>query len=129
MGKLPGQIMRFGMVGITATATHITTAMLLVEWAHLEPLKANFFAFSLAVLVSFGGHYHWTFKASTPYSSSFPRFSAIALLGMGFNQTIIFSVVNLLGLDYRFGLAAVIMVVPVISFMANKLWAFQAIND
>ena len=90
---------------------------------------ANLFAFSLALLISFTGNYHWTFKASTPYTSAFPRFFTIALLGLGLNQTIMFSVVSLLALDYRLGLAAVIMVVPSISFMANKLWAFQAIND
>jgi putative flippase GtrA len=121
--------MRFGLVGITATATHITTVLVLVEWSNWRPLWANFFAFSLALLVSFGGHYHWTFKASTPYASAFPRFSSIALLGLGLNQIIMFSVVSLLALNYRLGLAAVIMVVPFISFMANKLWAFQSIKD
>lgn len=129
MGPLHGQIMRFGLVGITATATHLATILVLVEWSGWSPLWANLLAFSLAVLVSFGGHYHWTFEASTSYSAAFPRFCITALLGLGLNQTIMFSVVSLLGLDYRLGLAAVIMVVPCISFMANKLWAFQPINN
>lgn len=129
MRELRDQIMRFGLVGITATATHITTVLVLVEWSNWGPLWANLFAFLLAVLVSFEGHYHWTFKASPPYTSAFPKFLVIALLGLGLNQTILFSVVSLLALDYRLGLAAVIIVVPSITFMANKLWAFQAIKN
>lgn len=129
MGQLQGQIMRFGLVGITATTTHLATVLVLVEWSGWSPLWANLLAFSLAVLVSFSGHYHWTFKATTPYSAALPRFFTIALLGLGLNQTIMFSVVSLLGLDYRLGLGAVIMVVPAISFMANKLWAFQPVNN
>lgn len=128
MGKLPGQIVRFGLVGIMATATHIITVLVLVEESKWGPLWANLFAFSLAILVSFRGHYHWTFKVSTPYTFAFPRFFTIVLLGLGLNQTIMFSVVSLLGLNYRLGLAAVIMVVPPISFMVTKLWAFQSIK-
>lgn len=126
MRDLRTQIMRFGLVGITATATHIGTVLLLVERGGREPLTANFIAFALAVLVSFWGHYHWTFKTSTPYRSAFPRFFAIAVLGLGLNQTIMFSAVTILTLDYRLGLTAVIMLVPALSFIANKLWTFQA---
>jgi putative flippase GtrA len=117
--------MRFGLVGSTATATHILTVLLLVEWGGRAPLAANFIAFAMAVLVSFWGHYHWTFKAATPYSSAFPRFFVIAVLGLGLNQTIMFSAVTLLTLDYRLGLTAVITMIPALSFIANKFWAFQ----
>lgn len=129
LGKLQGQIMRFGLVGITATATHIIAILIMVEWSNIEPLTANFFAFSMALLISFTGNYHWTFNASDPYTESFPRFFTIALFGMGLNQTIMFIAVSMLNMDYRLGLVAVIMVVPAISFMANRKWAFQSIKN
>ncbi|ATX79911.1 Putative flippase GtrA (transmembrane translocase of bactoprenol-linked glucose) [Mariprofundus aestuarium] len=123
--KEVGQVLRFGLVGIMATVTHVITVLFLVEWGGWGPLWANFVAFSLAVFVSFIGHYHWTFNASTPYATAFPKFFTIALLGLGLNQAIMFSLVNLLGWDYRLGLAAVIMVVPAITFLASRFWAFQ----
>jgi hypothetical protein len=36
-----------------------------------------------------------------------------------------FSAVTLLTLDYRLGLTAVITMIPALSFIANKFWAFQ----
>ncbi|MDX8405476.1 MAG: GtrA family protein [Mariprofundus sp.] len=124
-GKNTGQILRFGLVGIMATTTHISTVLLLVEQGDWGPLWANCVAFSLAVCVSFTGHYHWTFNASSSYATAFPKFITVALLGLGLNQTIMFSLLSILGLDYRLGLAAVIMVVPAIIFLASKYWAFQ----
>ena len=126
--KIIQQILRFGVVGVFATFTHVVTVLLLVEWGGIGAVWSNFFAFSLAVFVSFKGHYHWTFNASTSYTKAFTKFSVIALLGLGLNQSIMYSLVNLLNWDYRIALAVVIMVVPTITFIFSRQWAFQPIR-
>jgi putative flippase GtrA len=120
-----GRILRFGMVGFAATATHATMALFLVEGKGLDPLWANFFSFLLAAVVSFLGHYHWTFAALNPYATAFPRFFTIALLGLGLNQAIMFCTVSVLTLNYRLGLALVVVLVPGLTFLANRFWTFQ----
>lgn len=127
-GKELGQILRFATVGVAATATHAAMVLILVEGYGLAPLPANFFSFLLAVLVSFFGHYHFTFTASTPYTKAFPRFFTIALLGLGLSQAIMFSAVSLLALDYRLGLAVVVMLVPGLNFLVNRAWTFRPLH-
>lgn len=123
------RILRFAIVGLAATVTHAGMVLLLVEGSGMAPLRANFFSFLLAVLVSFAGHYHWTFTATTTYARAFPRFFTIALLGLGVSQAMMFSTVFLLGLHHRLSLAAVVMVVPAINFLANRFWTFQPVPD
>ena len=127
-GKELRRILRFTTVGFAATATHATMLLFLVEGNGTDPLWANFFSFLLAVLVSFFGHYHWTFTASTLYTTAFPRFFTIALLGLGLNQTIMFCTVSVLALNYLFGLAVVVVLVPGFTFLANRFWSFKPVQ-
>lgn len=128
IGKKLGRILRFAIVGFAATATHATTVLFLVERNGIDPLWANFFAFLLAVIVSFVGHYHWTFTSSIPYTIAFPKFFISALLGLCLNQMIMFCTVSMLALNYQFGLAVVVTLVPVINFLINSLWTFQPVR-
>lgn len=127
-GKELGRIRRFTTVGLVATTTHAWMVLFLVEGRDVAPLPANFFAFLLAVLVSFLGHYHWTFTASTPYTTAFPRFFASALLGLGLNQTIMFCMISLLTINYRLGLAVVVILVPGVNFLVNRFWTFKPVH-
>lgn len=127
--KEMGRVLRFATVGLVATATHAGMVLLLVEGYGFAPLLANFFAFLLAVLVSFVGHYHWTFSSVNSYRTAFPRFIVIAFLGLGLSQAIMFSAVSLLSLNYRFGLIAVLMLVPGLNFLANRFWTFPCCSS
>jgi len=123
-----GRVLRFATVGLVATATHAGMVLFLVEGYGFAPLLANFFSFLLAVFISFLGHYHWTFTSANPYTMAFARFFTIALLGLGLSQAIMFSAVSLLALDYRSGLAMVVLVVPGLNFLCNRFWTFLAVR-
>ena len=48
---------RFCLVGIVATAVHITVGWFLLEEAGIAPISANAFAFLMAFGISFTGNY------------------------------------------------------------------------
>lgn len=124
MTGLLGQAARFGVVGVAATALHVALVLLLVEGPGVPPLSANALAFCAALALSYFGNHGWTFAASGRHRRHFPRFAAVALAGLALNQGIMAVAVAGLGLDYRIGLAVVVAVVPALSFLANRAWAF-----
>jgi putative flippase GtrA len=120
---------KFGIVGMLATATHVGLMVVMVEWFGWRPLIANFGAFGVAFVVSFVGHYRWTFadqRAAGPESWRGPlaRFIVMSLTGLALNSLAVFMVVDVLGLSYVYALAIMVSVVPAILFVIGKFWAF-----
>ena len=120
---------KFGIVGMLATATHVGLMVALIEWFGWRPLIANFGAFAVAFVVSFVGHYRWTFadqSAAGPDSWRAPlaRFLVMALTGLVLNSLAVFLVVDVFGLSYVYALAIMFSVVPAILFVIGKFWAF-----
>lgn len=124
MTDVAGQPLRFLAVGGTATVVHVATALALVEIAGWPILSANIVAFAVAVLVSYLGNHRWTFARSGRHDHHLPRFVVLALGGLALNQAIVFALVRGAEIDYRWALLVVVAVVPALSFVANKVWAF-----
>ncbi len=120
-----GALLRFGVSGALATLCHVTVFVLLVEWFGTRPVLAAGPAFLLAMLVSYGMNYHWTFTVSGPHRLLLPRFTAVALLGLGLNLGITYLVVDILHGWYGYALLLVIMIVPLVAFSLSKFWVFR----
>ncbi len=119
-----GQAVRFGAVGGAASVTHVTVALTLIEHAGLPILTANGLAFIVAVLVSYIGNHSWTFTRVGHHERHLPRFLAISLAGLALNQVIVFTTATVAGLPYLVGILIVIAVVPVLTFVLSRSWAF-----
>ena len=122
---LLGQGLRFGAVGLAATLLHVVLVLALVEGPDLPVLLANGLAFCAALALSYLGNHGWTFRANGGHQRHAPRFLAVALAGLVLNQAIMAASVDGFGLDYRLGLALVVTLVPLLSFLANRTWVFQ----
>src|SRR5262245_43443142 len=118
------ELLRFGLVGVAASVTHVIVALLLIERAGLPLLAANALAFSVAVFVSYFGNHAWTFGRTGYHRKHFPRFLAIALGGLALNRIIVFLAVEAAGIPYLYGILLVVIIVPGLSFALSKCWAF-----
>lgn len=123
------QVLKFGSVGLAATLTHVGLFVLAVETLGLAPLAANVAAFSVAVLVSFAGHFHWTFRPPPDedrreWTGALARFIAVALFGLTLNSLLVYVTVNMLHLPYLVAAALMASVVPVFLFLLSRFWAF-----
>lgn len=121
-----GQIRRFGIVGILATTVHVFVAYLVVSLTGSLPQLANLFGFLCAFLVSYFGHLHYTFQPEFASDSYFRRFLILSGLSFLTSASIVYFLTNTLGLDFRWALAAMAVIVPGISFIVAKFWAFSA---
>jgi putative flippase GtrA len=117
-------LLRFAISGGLATAVHASLFVGLIEWFSLRPIIAAAVAFSIALLVSYGMNYHWTFSVSGPHRVMLPRFVVVAILGLFLNLGITYTVVDVLGYWYGYALLLVVMFVPLMTFVLSKLWVF-----
>ena len=127
--RLGFQYARFGVVGLAATAAHITLFALLIEVAEAPALVANLLAFCSAILVSFAGHFWWTFRAerlrSRPRAYAvLVRFVGVALCGLGLNSLVVYLIVELFETSYRYAILLMVSVVPRAVVTLSQDWAF-----
>ncbi|NOX76320.1 MAG: GtrA family protein [Gammaproteobacteria bacterium] len=118
-------LIRFGISGGLATATHVAVFVLLVEWLHIRPLYASVPAFLTAVGVSYSMNYRWTFEAVGPHHELLPRFMLVALTGLGLNLLITFLVVDVAHYWYGYALMTILAAVPLVTFSLSRFWVFN----
>lgn len=128
------QIVRFGLVGGLATLVHIGIFLGLADGLGFHPQAANLLAWFTAFIISFLGHFHWTFQdnpVGTPRraTDALIRFLAVSLLGLGLNSGIVMVVVGIL--DAPNAMAALLMatLVPALLFAINRFWAFSVTSQ
>lgn len=119
------ELVRFGIVGIAAMATHWCVVALLVPLG-LTPLLANVIGFCIAFNVSFFGHHHWTFASSDEQKNTFTRFASVALLGFITNEAMYALLLKFTPLDYRIALLIVLIAVAGMTYLLSRFWAFRS---
>lgn len=119
------EVMRFGIVGLGATAVHYVTAVALVQLFAFNLYVANILAFLTAFLSSFWMHHRWTFKSQRSLASAGPRFLAVALTGFACSNIGLMLAVHFgIGSPYLLFVISV-LVVPAVTFTLSKIWAFK----
>lgn len=119
------QVMRYGVVGATATITHILLVLAMVERGGLNALPATVLSFLIAFNISYFGARAWAFEAKGQHRDHLPRYFATAILGLALNAGIIGILHTVLGLDYRLALGVVVVSVPAITFLLSRYWVFR----
>ena len=126
ISRLPlWQIVRFGIVGVTATVVHGVTLLLLVKRAHLAPTPATAIAFLCAVIVTYAGQALWVFQVRQHNPAKFLRFASSAVFGLLANIAIMKLAVDAARVHYQIGFAAAVVLVPAMTYLINRFWVFN----
>lgn len=123
------QFFRFASVGLCATIVHVAIVFLLVEWMGFDPVLASFPAFFTAVLVAFFLNRNWTFARPQSRNGQFRRYLMVALGGMLLNVVIMYVTVHIAHSPYFVGIALVLIIVPVTSFLLQRNWTFGRLKQ
>ncbi|MFC3309983.1 GtrA family protein [Blastomonas aquatica] len=119
-----GQIVRFGIVGVTATAVHGLTLFVLVNRGQFSPTVGTAIAFLCAVAVTYAGQALWVFKVRQHSPAKFLRFALSAVFGLLANVAIMKLAVDVAQVHYQIGFAAAVVLVPAMTYLINKYWVF-----
>lgn len=122
------QFLRFGLVGALATLVHMLIGVTLIH-SGWPALAANPVSFVIAFVVSFMGHYGFSFSdQEVDIVTSLKRFSIVACGGFFANEALLAVLVwsggvpQILALVFSTGTAAVG------TFFASRNWAFQKLS-
>ncbi len=120
------QMVRFGGVGGLATLAHVIGALAAERILQLSPQPANLAGFLTAVLVSYFGHSHFTFRSGRGSSDRILRFVLVAVAGYATSSLTVAVGTQVLGLPFAMAMVAVAVIVPASSFLAMRFWVFGA---
>lgn len=119
-----GEILRFGIVGVGATLTHLGLLRVGVEWFGASPVLANGLAFCVAVLVTYFGQSRWVFRSHGHDIARLRKFLLSVCGGLFLNVGIMALTVQVLGLNYLVGFVSGLVIIPAVTFVINKFWVF-----
>lgn len=116
---------RFGLVGVFATAVHITLVWVLLRHTATPPLVANTLAFLTAFGVSFSGNYWWTFRSPGHPRRAMYRFFLISGSAFLINTLVLALLLQAAWLPPHLAAVCSASLVPVLSYLASRLWGFK----
>lgn len=119
--------LRFIVIGCAAAAVHLAVVRWLVGAQWLQPAAANVLGWLVAFIVSFSGHFYWTFaQQGTMLRQALPRFFLLSAAGFAVNELAYVLALRFVPWRYDVLLACVLVGVAVGTFVFSKLWAFKA---
>jgi putative flippase GtrA len=118
------RIARFSAVGVIATVVHIGVAMIAVASAGVNPTVGAMFGFLSAFIVSYVGHFRFTFVASGRYGDYLVKFVVTSLASFMLSTSAVWLATIVLGVDYKLALIALAIIVPVCNYLVNRFWVF-----
>lgn len=118
------QLVVFGLVGVVATITHYLVALGCHEGLGISLYVANLAGYSSAVTVSYFGHGKFTFQAVLN-RSVLQRFLVVSVSTFFASEGLLAVLQAGLNLPHRVSLAVVVLTIPVVTFLLNKLWVYQ----
>lgn len=124
--------LRFAVTGLCATAVHFSVLTAGVEWAGLSATLANAIAFCCAVWATYFGQSRWVFRGARPIPERrlawrrFSRFGVSVLAGFFANILIMHLATQVWGVDYRIAFVICTVLIPILTFLLNKFWVFEA---
>jgi putative flippase GtrA len=117
---------RFTLVGVLATIVHVGIAWLLIVYAEFVPIIANFSAFLFAFIVSFTGHYHWTFSARVNRVQALKRFLIITGTAFAANNVVLVGLLKIEVVTPVLATIYAIFLIPVFTYILSRLWVFRS---
>lgn len=117
------RVLRFGISGVLVTILHVLIASAFIEFISPMQSVANGVAFVVATIASYLIHTKWSFSSSLHGKNLF-RFCTVSCFGL-FLAMAISGIAQMLGLHYWYGIAAVVCMLPPVTFLLHNCWTYR----
>ena len=121
---MKNQFLRFALVGTAATITTYAILIVGVEGLHINAVVASVTGYMLGIGVNYILNYRYTFGSDQHHHVVIPKFLAVMVVGMVINAAVMYTGTYWLGFHYMLAQLAAVVVVLMLSFTANRFWAF-----
>lgn len=121
------RVVRFALVGGTATAVHAGTTIVLIDgFGMASATLAAILGTMVGIATSYLGNWAWTFEAQGNHARFLPRFLLVYALVMGLNSVVMYVAADRLGAPYLLPLFVTLLISPVLTFLLNRWFVFGA---
>ena len=123
---LAGEVMRFGAIGIAATATHLAAFAVQVDGIGIDPVPATALSVFVASAVTYLGQRFWVFRGRSGRGdpARLLRFAVALGLAAALHAGVL-RLALLAGAGPYAGAVLGLLVVPPASFLLNRAWVFR----
>ena len=121
-----GQLVNFTGIGGFCTVIQYGILWLLAETFGLSPVIASTIGYTISAIANYSLNRHFTFKSSRAHTEAFPRFVAVATIGVFFNGIVLTYFQKTFDLHYFLAQLAATLIVLLWNFLANRIWTFSA---
>lgn len=117
-------LFRFLLVGGLATSIHYAILIVLVNVGEVNEVIATTIGYSLSALFNYILNRSFTFRSEEAHGKAFPKFVAVALVGLAVNGVLVWLLVVQLNLHLIVGQVLATIGAIAWNYWANKNWAF-----
>jgi putative flippase GtrA len=117
-------ISRFLLVGGLATFIHYVILIFLVRVAGINEVIATTLGYSISTIFNYLLSRSFTFRSEVAHGKAFPKFIAVAMVGMAVNGILVWLLVVKLNLHLIFGQMLATTGAMIWNYCANKNWSF-----
>jgi putative flippase GtrA len=118
------EVARFALIGIVSTLTYGASMLGFLQFTTINAIVANPLASLIAFIVSFMGHRYFTFRTGANWWAELGKFTPVALAQLVASQSIV-TVTTLENWNPMIATVVVMFVIPISSYIVNKLWVFR----
>ncbi len=121
-----GQFLRFAIVGVSNTLISLIVYTVLFKVFGLNYLVASAIGFVVGAINGFLLNRAWTFQGHEGDAFTPVRWAIVQTCGLGLDELLLYIGVHELGIDKIAAQALAIVIVVVLTFLANRAWTFRA---
>lgn len=119
------QFIKFGLVGVSNTLLFFSVYTLLWKVFGVWYVAASALGFAVGAINGFLWNRAWTFKGHVSDGLTPVRWFVVQAAGDGVNSGLLYVFVDGIGFGKLVGQAVTIVIVTVLTFLANRAWTFR----
>ena len=120
---------RFASAGAVGTAAHYLVLVGLVLGLGARAFPASVAGSIAGAVINYAINYFWVFKSRHGHGHAFPRFMAVAAVGLAVNAAAMYLLTAVLSVHYLLAQVAATALVLLIGFTLNARWTFGRRRD
>jgi putative flippase GtrA len=120
------RLLRFGLVGIIATAMYSIVTLVAIEAFGVSPVPASAFGVAASIGISYFGHALYSFRVKGNHKTFLSRFLALATTSFVMSTGLMWLLSDVMHVPHRLAIAVVAVLVPGFSYICNRLWVFRS---
>jgi putative flippase GtrA len=119
------KLFSYGAVGVVGSAIYIFCTIFLTETVGITPIISSGLAYTASFSISFFANHHFVFRSKESVLKTGIRFTLVSAFGFFLTTSIIYLTVEIFKIPYLYGVAAVLIIIPLSNFLLNLRWTFR----